>query len=76
MKRAKKQYPDISRLELVLEHLLQGKLLPSKFKDHKLLGKYASYRECHIFPDLLLIYKDYPDKVILHRIGSHSELFR
>jgi mRNA interferase YafQ len=49
--------------------------LPDKFRDHQLKGKYAHYRECHIKPDLLLIYKLEGERLILVRTGSHSELF-
>ena len=50
--------------------------LPEKFKDHALTGEYTHHRECHLRPDLLLIYK-LPDGHTLRlvRLGSHSELF-
>ena len=49
-----------------------------KYNDHKLKGNYKDYRECHIKPDLLLIYKKKEEVLILTCIdlGSHSELFR
>ncbi|MBP3221249.1 MAG: type II toxin-antitoxin system YafQ family toxin [Neisseriaceae bacterium] len=44
--------------------------------DHDLKGDWKGYRECHIQPDLLLIYKKQNGNIIqLTRIGSHSELF-
>ncbi len=55
--------------------LLNGIALDSKYRDHTLVGEYAQYRECHIKPDLLLIYKIEDDIVKLVDIGSHSELF-
>lgn len=58
----------ISRLEK------QDKL-ETKFKDHDLTGNYDGYRECHIKPDLLLIYKANETQLFLARIGSHGELF-
>ena len=49
--------------------------MPKKYCDHELKGNLKDYRECHIKPDLLLIYEP-NDKVIqLVRIGSHSELY-
>lgn len=50
--------------------------LPEKFHDHPLTGNYTNHRECHLRPDLLLIYKK-PDAQTLRlvRLGSHSELF-
>lgn len=41
----------------VIEKLANGEVLERKYNDHKLKGKYGNYRECHIKPDLLLIYK-------------------
>jgi len=50
--------------------------LESKNKDHNLSGNYAGFRECHISPDWLLIYR-YCDKYLeLYRTGTHSDLFR
>jgi len=51
--------------------------LPSKYKDHDLKGKYAAYRECHVRPDWLLIYKkDKTDLIlVLVRTGTHSHIF-
>ncbi|MBR5909213.1 MAG: type II toxin-antitoxin system YafQ family toxin [Schwartzia sp.] len=51
--------------------------LPEKYHDHKLAGNYKGYRECHIAPDWLLIYKTDRAKLILvlTRTGNHSELF-
>lgn len=44
--------------------------------DHDLTGDWIGYRECHIKPDLLLIYRKVgDDMLILARLGSHSELF-
>ena len=59
----------------ILELLLIDKNLPKANRDHALTGNWEGYRECHVKPDLLLIYKK-PDAVTLRlaRIGSHSEL--
>jgi mRNA interferase YafQ len=48
-----------------------------RYRDHALAGEYTAHRECHLKPDLLLIYKK-PDETRLRfvRLGSHSELFR
>jgi len=62
-------------LEGVLESLIQGKSLDSKLKDHPLKGGYAGCRECHLKPDLLLVYVLTESEVRLMRLGSHSELF-
>jgi len=59
----------------VLKLLLINKPLPEKCKDHALTGDCSDHRDCHIKPDLVLIYRK-PNKKVLQlvRIGSHSEL--
>ncbi len=59
----------------VVSKLLNGILLDEKYKDHPLKGNPQQYRECHLKPDLLLIYRIYSDEVQLIDIGSHSDLF-
>lgn len=49
--------------------------LPSKNRDHNLAGNYAGFRECHIQPDWLLIYKVANGELYLARIGTHADLF-
>ncbi len=56
--------------------LLNDLPLPEKNRDHDLTGNWVDYRECHLKPDLLLIYKKVDSEVLrLARLGSHSELF-
>jgi len=63
-------------LKSVLLTLVTDQPLDAKFRDHDLTGDWAGYRECHVKPDLLLIYrKSEPDLLRLARLGSHSELF-
>jgi len=59
----------------VLYKLLNGEELPRKYKDHSLKGNLRDYRECHIKPDLLLVYKINADTLELVDIGTHSYLF-
>ena len=60
----------------VLKTLVADQPLDPKYRDHDLSGDWAGYRECHVKPDLLLIYrKSEPDILRLARLGSHSELF-
>ncbi|MGL2886047.1 type II toxin-antitoxin system YafQ family toxin [Helicobacter pylori] len=49
--------------------------LPPPFKDHALRGIWKPFRECHIKPDVLLVYLVKDDELILTRLGSYSELF-
>ncbi len=63
-------------LSAVLERLVSDRVLPGSNRDHALSGDWAGYRECHVKPDLLLIYRKVdPDALRLARLGSHSELF-
>ncbi len=63
-------------LEAVLDLLVEDTLLPASCRDHVLAGDWKNHRECHIKPDLLLIYqKAGTDLLRLVRLGSHSELF-
>lgn len=63
-------------LSTIVEKLLVDLPLPSRNRDHELSGNWKGYRECHLKPDLLLIYrKPDADTLRLARLGSHSELF-
>ena len=56
--------------------LVSDQVLPKNNRDHALSGDWMGYRECHIKPDLLLIYrKPEVDTLRLARLGSHSDLF-
>ena len=59
----------------IINQLVGGKSVQTKFRDHPLKGGYEGCRECHLKPDLLLIYVQTPDQLRLVRLGSHSELF-
>jgi len=73
-KKAKRQRKDISKLNTVLALLSDGKPLPERNRDHPLGGDLIGYRECHLEPDWLLVYRVTADCVKLARLGSHSEL--
>lgn len=62
----------------IVEKLASGEELEKKFRDHQLTGNFAGCRECHIKPDLLLVYRIDNDilELALLEIGSHSDLFR
>jgi len=77
LKRIQKRGYDITLLKDVLNLLVNGKILPIKYKDHNLSGNFKGCRECHITPDWLLIYEISDDELILYltRTGTHSDLF-
>jgi len=65
-----------SVLTSVLVALATDQPLDARYRDHDLSGDWAGYRECHLKPDLLLIYRmSEPGILRLARLGSHSELF-
>jgi len=68
---------DINLFEKIVFLLCSESPLPPKHKDHALSGSYLGFRECHINPDWLLIYKIEREILILSltRTGTHSELF-
>lgn len=76
-KLAMKRGLDIRLLEDVISNLAMGIPLPEKNRDHDLSGNWVGYRECHILPNWLLIYRiDHGVLVLtLSRTGSHSDLF-
>ena len=60
----------------VLIALANDQPLEPRYRDHDLSGNWAGYRECHIKPDLLLIYRKLDGNILrLARLGSHSQLF-
>ena len=58
-----------------IELLASDRPLPQRYFDHPLSGEWSGFRDCHIRPDLVLIYEK-PDATTLRlvRLGSHSEL--
>jgi mRNA interferase YafQ len=64
-----------SDLAAIVIALAQDQPLATKHRDHALTGQWRDFRDCHIRPDLVLIYrKPEPETLQLVRLGSHSEL--
>ena len=62
-------------LHAVLSDLLDDQPLQPRHRDHALMGEWKDHRDCHVRPDLVLIYRKPNDTVLqLVRLGSHSEL--
>ncbi|WP_104722584.1 type II toxin-antitoxin system RelE/ParE family toxin [Helicobacter mesocricetorum] len=68
---------DRNLLDDIVYKLANNETLEKKHKDHKLKGEFKDFRECHIKPDLLLVYQKQENLLILTcvSVGSHSELF-
>ena len=64
-------------MERVVDILSAGETLAPKYRDHALTGDYIGYRECHIQPDWLLIYRVDEEilTLVLAYTGTHSDLF-
>ena len=60
----------------IIYNLLNDEPLETKYKDHQLKGSLKEFRECHIKPDLLLVYRINDEVLELVDIGSHSDLFK
>jgi len=67
---------DLQNFIEVIYKLSNDIKLESKFKDHPLKGELKDFRECHIKPDILLIYRKKENFLELIDIGTHSELFK
>lgn len=77
LKKFKHQIKIIRDLDAVIKILIQQLPLEKKHVDHPLGGNWKGSRECHVNPDVLLIYRIEENSRILflERFGSHSELF-
>lgn len=71
---AKRRYK-LERLQQVINTLRIPEPLPPKNADHNLSGNYVDYRECHIEPDWILIYRQDKSELLLYRTGTHADLF-
>lgn len=76
LKRLKKQHKDMRKLKTVIDLLIDEQPLPADYHDHALSNNWKDFRDCHIEPDWVLIYRIAKDELqlVLARTGSHSEL--
>ena len=77
LKLAKKRGLNLELLSVVVNTLAAQQPLDIKYHDHNLTGNYRHFRECHIEPDWLLVYRTDDDQLelFLFRTGTHSDLF-
>ena len=76
VRRAKRRGRDLTRLRTLLESLIRQEPPTARHLDHPLRGIWKGYREAHIEPDWLLIYRVEANALLLVRTGSHSDLFK
>lgn len=77
LKLARKRGLNLDVLRTVVNILASGEKLDKKYRDHDLTGEYAGFRECHMQPDWLLVYRIEQEELelFLFRTGTHSDLF-
>lgn len=75
VRQSKKRGKDMDKLKALLILLIEGTPLPAIYLDHPLKGGWRGFRDAHIEPDWLLIYKVVGDVVRFERTGRHTDLF-
>lgn len=78
LKLAVRRGKDPERIKAVVQLLCAQTPLPAALRDHALKGKYAGFRDCHVEPGLILIYRVVQQQLQLLcvRLGTHSDLFK
>jgi mRNA interferase YafQ len=75
VKRAEKRGKDMVKLKAMILLLLDDKPLEPRHRDHPLKGDWVGYRDLHVEPDWLLLYRMTETELMLARTGTHSDLF-
>jgi len=75
IRRAQKRAKDMEKFKTLARLLIGGDPLPARYRDHPPKGAWSSFRDAHIEPDWLLIYKIVGDEVRFERTGTHADLF-
>lgn len=75
VKRAAKRGKDIQKLREVIDLLQSEAPLPARYRDHPLRGPWSGWRDLHIEPDWLLIYRVAQGRLELVASGTHADLF-
>ena len=77
LRRMRRRGKDVQKLQAIVRLLVQEQPLAPRHRDHPLGGDWLGYRDCHIEPDWLLIYKiDREEATLtLARTGTHADLF-
>ena len=77
LKLAVRRGKDSAKVAKVIDLLCEQKPLPPALRDHPLKGNFAGFRDCHVEPDLLLIYRIVENRLelVCLRLGTHADLF-
>lgn len=76
VKAAEKRGKDLTKLRALLKLLMEQRPLPESIRDHPLRGNWKGFRDAHIQPDWLLIYRVVGNELQLARTGTHADLFK
>ena len=71
-----KQGWDLTKVREVIYQLQTCEIIDPNLRDHALAGEFKGFRECHIYGDLVIIYKRNKDILSLYKIGRHQDLFK
>lgn len=74
-RRAEKRGKVLAKLDGVVRLLIAEQPLDPRYRDHKLAGEWRDFRECHVEPDWLLIYRVEGEEITFVRTGTHADLF-
>jgi mRNA interferase YafQ len=72
--RQKKRGKDMAKLRAIIESLCHHRPLDARHREHGLKGDWKGWRDCHVEPDWVLIYKRKAGDLILGRTGTHDDL--
>lgn len=77
VKKMSRRHKDLTKLEAVIARLVSGEPLPPRYRDHALTGELHGWRDVHVEPDWLLIYRIDLTKqeLMLLRTGTHADIF-
>ena len=75
-KLVKKQGWNLEKIKDIILQLQTCEILDERLNDHSLKGDFKGFRECHIFGDLVIVYKRDKEILTLYRIGRHQDLFK
>ncbi len=76
LKKMKRRGKDLDKLFRAAELIISGKVLPPRFKAHRLSGPWNQVWECHLEADWLLVYNVNKSEVCFIRTGTHADLFQ
>ena len=74
--RMKKRNVDMDKFKMVIDALCSREALAPELQDHSLVGNWKGWRDCHVAPDWIIIYRKTDSELILARTGTHADLFR